>query len=182
MPGRDGCGVQTGRRRSWHSLAAEAIRLWHGPSLFAVGRSRVNVMQEPGERFPRSVSRQADGRFEHLVLHVRWQSAPERGHSAPKRRCQFFWAHNSLLVYAPRARSCRALRGGRRVDIGERHQTLKVACSRQRPADGADLEKWEKAMVGATGIEPVATAMSRQCSTAELRAHHLLLPGSRTNR
>ena len=27
------------------------------------------------------------------------------------------------------------------------------------------------AVVGATGIEPVATAMSRQCSTAELRAH-----------
>src|SRR5215203_4359078 len=27
------------------------------------------------------------------------------------------------------------------------------------------------AMVGATGIEPVTPAMSRQCSTAELRAH-----------
>src|SRR6266436_3388603 len=26
-------------------------------------------------------------------------------------------------------------------------------------------------MVGATGIEPVTPAMSRQCSTAELRAH-----------
>ena len=26
-------------------------------------------------------------------------------------------------------------------------------------------------MVGATGIEPVTPAVSRQCSTAELRAH-----------
>ena len=26
-------------------------------------------------------------------------------------------------------------------------------------------------MVGATGIEPVTPAMSRRCSTAELRAH-----------
>ncbi len=32
-------------------------------------------------------------------------------------------------------------------------------------------------MVGATGIEPVATAMSGQCSTAELRAHRLLIAG-----
>ena len=31
-------------------------------------------------------------------------------------------------------------------------------------------------MVGATGIEPVATAMSRQCSTAELRAKNAHLP------
>ena len=29
-------------------------------------------------------------------------------------------------------------------------------------------------MVGATGIEPVTPAVSRQCSTAELRTHYLI--------
>ena len=38
------------------------------------------------------------------------------------------------------------------------------------PIDGARLSS---VMVGATGIEPVTPAVSRQCSTAELRTHYL---------
>jgi hypothetical protein len=32
----------------------------------------------------------------------------------------------------------------------------------------------QDSMVGATGIEPVTPAVSRQCSTAELRTHFFL--------
>ena len=57
-----------------------------------------------------------------------------------------------------------------------------VGDARARDAARNAQESWSKgrrnrtrdcgaAMVGATGIEPVTPAMSRQCSTAELRAH-----------
>ena len=58
----------------------------------------------------------------------------------------------------------------RRADVAEalayRHR---VPAGPSRP----EPEKKDRRMVGATGIEPVTPAMSRRCSTAELRAHPL---------